>query len=208
MLAVAVGNGCDLADAGALANVVGGLEVERFGVVPIRREELLKELRRTLGLRNDKVMDRRQLVEEVAGIRAAGGQVVFTNGCFDLLHMGHVRCLQQARRLGSRLIVAINSDDSARRLKGPDRPVTGQNERAEMLAALECVDYVTIFKEDTPEPLLKLLKPDVLAKGGTTGEIVGQELVEGYGGRAVKLDLVEGLSTTKIIDRILSAGGK
>ena len=99
--------------------------------------------------------------------------------------------------------MAINSDDSARRLKGPARPVIGENERAEMLAALECVDYVTVFDEDTPEPLLELLRPDVLAKGGSTGEIVGQHYVESYGGKVVKLDLVDGLSTTDIINRIL-----
>jgi len=161
-------------------------------------------LRGIVGLRSGKVVLRERLAEEVARRRAAGETVVFTNGCFDLLHMGHVRYLQRGREQGSCLIVAINSDDSARRLKGPGRPVIGQNERAEMLAALECVDYVTIFEEDTPEPLLKLLRPDVLVKGGSTGEIVGQQFVEGCGGKVMKMDLVEGLSTTEIINRILS----
>ena len=97
---------------------------------------------------------------------------------FDLLHMGHLRYLRQARQLGSCLVVAINSDSSARRLKGPRRPVIGQDERAEMLGALECVDFVTIFDEDTPKALLELLRPDILVKGGSTGEIVGREIVE------------------------------
>ncbi|KPK84089.1 MAG: hypothetical protein AMJ81_06600 [Phycisphaerae bacterium SM23_33] len=204
MLAVAIGGGCDWEQAVALANLAGGLEVERFGVVPVSRDEIVDSLRGIVGLRSGKVVLRERLAEEVARRRAAGETVVFTNGCFDLLHMGHVRYLQRGREQGSCLIVAINSDDSARRLKGPGRPVIGQNERAEMLAALECVDYVTIFEEDTPEPLLKLLRPDVLVKGGSTGEIVGQQFVEGCGGKVMKMDLVEGLSTTEIINRILS----
>jgi D-beta-D-heptose 7-phosphate kinase/D-beta-D-heptose 1-phosphate adenosyltransferase len=141
---------------------------------------------------------------EIARRREGGERIVFTNGCFDLLHMGHVRYLQQARGLGSCLIVAINTDAGVKRLKGDSRPVIGENERAEMLASLECVDYVTVFDEDTPLALLELLRPDALAKGGTTPVVVGRELVEGYGGRVVTLDLVAGLSTTQIIERILA----
>jgi D-beta-D-heptose 7-phosphate kinase/D-beta-D-heptose 1-phosphate adenosyltransferase len=206
-LAVALAAGWAYADAAALANVAGGLEVERFGVVPIRRREIVEELRRRLGLRGGKVLGRQPLAAEVARRRRRGGLIVFTNGCFDLLHAGHVRYLQQAREMGSCLIVAINADDSARRLKGPARPVIGQQERAEMLAALECVDYVTVFDEDTPEALLELLKPDLLVKGGTTGEVVGRQLVEGYGGKVRKLPAVEGLSTTGLIDRIVDGRG-
>ena len=204
MLAVACGGGCDWPDAVALANVAGGLEVERFGVVPITRAEVLDELRHQIGLRSGKVMDRKRLLEEAARRREGGESIVFTNGCFDLLHMGHVRYLRQARELGSCLVVAINSDASTRRLKGPTRPVIGQDERAEMLAALECVDCVTIFDEDTPVALLEMLRPDWLVKGGSTGEIVGQALVESYGGKVAKMELVGGLSTTEIINRILS----
>ncbi|MHC4715826.1 MAG: D-glycero-beta-D-manno-heptose 1-phosphate adenylyltransferase [Planctomycetota bacterium] len=202
-LAVSVAAGLELADAAALANVAGGIEVERFGAVPISREEIVAELRRMVGLRSGKVMGRKRLFDEMARRRRAGQTVVFTNGCFDLLHLGHVRYFQHARQLGACLVVAVNSDDSVRRLKGPTRPVIGQDERAEMLAALECVDYVTIFDEDTPEALLELLRPDVLCKGGSTSEIVGKAFVENYGGEVVKLDLVEGLSTTDIINRIL-----
>jgi D-beta-D-heptose 7-phosphate kinase/D-beta-D-heptose 1-phosphate adenosyltransferase len=206
-LAVARAEGCDWDSSAMLANVVGGLEVERFGVVPITRREVHDELRHLVGLRGAKVLHRASLVEEIRRRRAAGDVVVFTNGCFDLLHMGHVRYLQQAREIGSCLIVAINSDDSVRRLKGPGRPIIGQDERAEMLGSLECVDYVTMFDEDTPTELLELLRPDVLAKGGSTPHVVGRELVEAYGGRVLTLELVEGLSTTKIIERIMDAGG-
>ena len=200
-LAVAAGGECD--QAVALANVAGGLEVERFGVVPLTREEIKDELRAMIGLRRSKIMDRAALRAQVQRLRRAGATVVFTNGCFDLLHMGHIRYLQQAREQGTCLVVAINSDDSARRLKGPRRPVIGQGERAGMLAALECIDYVTIFEEDTPESLLELLRPDVLVKGGSTDVIVGQEFVEGYGGKVKSLDLVVGMSTTDIINRIV-----
>ncbi len=205
-MAVAIGSGCDYADALALANVAGGLEVERFGVVPISRAEILDELHRMLGLRGGKVLARKRLAREIIRRRSGGETIVFTNGCFDLLHAGHVRYLRQARELGSCLIIAINSDDSVRRLKGPSRPVIGADERAEMLGALECVDYVTIFDEDTPEPLLELLKPDILAKGGTTPVVVGAELVETYGGKVLTLDRVEGASTTEIINRIVDTG--
>ncbi len=203
MLAVAIGQSLPYEDAVALANVAGGLEIERFGVVPITREEVVEELRHMIGLRGGKVLDRKRLMTAVERLRSQGQSVVFTNGCFDLLHMGHVRYLRQARELGSCLIVAINSDESIRRLKGAKRPVIGQDERAEMLGSLECVDFVTVFDEDTPEPLLELLRPDVLAKGGTTAVVVGRDIVEGYGGKVLTLDKVDGQSTTEIINRIV-----
>ena len=140
--------------------------------------------------------------------RQMGQSVVFTNGCFDLLHMGHVRYLQQARELGDCLIVAVNADDSVRRLKGPSRPVIRESERAAMLGALECVDYVTVFGEDTPRELLQLLRPDVLVKGGTTDVVVGREIVEAYGGKVLCMPAVEGLSTTQIIDKIVQKRGE
>jgi len=149
------------------------------------------------------LMTREQLAREVASLRQASGTVVFTNGCFDLLHMGHVQYLIQARQCGTRLIVAINSDKSVAKVKGPTRPIVSQDERAAMLAALECVDYVTIFDEETPEALLELLRPGVLVKGGSTDIIVGQEFVESYGGRVQRLDLVQGRSTTETINKIV-----
>ncbi|MCJ7543169.1 MAG: bifunctional heptose 7-phosphate kinase/heptose 1-phosphate adenyltransferase [Phycisphaerae bacterium] len=205
MLALALGEGCDFAQAVTLGNLVGGMAVERFGPVPVQKEEVLEELRRLTGLRGRKLRTHKQLLDEITRRRRAGQTLVFTNGVFDLLHMGHLRYLRQARQLGSCLVVAINSDASARRLKGARRPVIGQDERAEMLGALECVDFVTIFDEDTPKPLLELLKPDVLVKGGSTDQIVGHEIVEKYGGRVRKLELVSGLSTTDIINRVLTS---
>jgi len=202
VLAVALAEGCDHEQAAELANVAGGLEVERSGFEPVTRQEMLDELRRMIGPRSGKIIDRKRLAKEVASRRAHGETIVFTNGCFDLLHMGHVRYLQQTRELGSCMIVGVNSDASVRRLKGPTRPIIGQDERAEMLASLECVDYVTIFEEDTPIPLLKLLQPDIMTKGGTS-ELVGREVVEGRGGQAIKLEVVEGMSTSRIISRIL-----
>ena len=207
MLALAMGAGCDLPGAVALANVAGGLAVERFGVVPVTRWEVIDELRSTVGLRGGKVVDRARLKDELARRRRRDQTVVFTNGCFDLLHVGHVRYLRQARELGTCLVVAINSDDSVRRLKGPGRPVIPADERAEMLGALECVDYVTIFDEDTPQALLGLLKPELLVKGGATPVVVGREIVEGYGGTVRTLELVDGLSTTDIINRVVNDGG-
>jgi len=156
-----------------------------------------------IGLRGKKVMARKELLRDLARRRQVGHTIVFTNGCFDLLHMGHMQYLQQARELGSCLVVAVNSDDSATRLKGPGRPVIPAEERVQMLGALECVDYVTIFDEDTPEPLLELIKPDILVKGGTTKVVVGREIVEAYGGRVLTVDRAEGLSTTNIINRVL-----
>ena len=204
VLAVALAQGCDHEQAAELANVAGGLEVERSGFEPVTRKQMLDELQRMIGPRNGKIIDRKRLAKEVAIRRARGETIVFTNGCFDLLHMGHVRYLQQTRELGSCMIVGVNTDDGVRRLKGPTRPIIGQDERAEMLASLECVDYVTIFDEDTPIELLKLLQPDIMTKGGTS-ELVGREVVEERGGQAIKLDVVEGMSTTQIIGRILDA---
>lgn len=205
-LAVAIGGGASWRQGAQLANIAGGLEVERFGVVPVSREEIIAELESMVGLRVSKLLDRNRLARELTRRRTLKQGVVFTNGCFDLLHIGHVRYLQEARRLGNCLVVAINSDESVKRLKGPSRPVIGQVERAEMLGALECVDYVTIFDEDTPCELLKTLRPDVLVKGGTTGKIVGEEIVLEFGAKVLRLGAVEGMSTTNIISRILDLG--
>jgi len=138
--------------------------------------------------------------------RAAGERIVFTNGVFDLLHRGHVEYLEDARTLGDRLVVGVNSDASVRRLKGPLRPLVPEAERAEVLAALESVDLVVVFGDDTPLALIEEVAPDVLAKGGDWAleRIVGRELVEARGGRVVQVPMRAGWSTTSIIDRILA----
>jgi D-glycero-beta-D-manno-heptose 1-phosphate adenylyltransferase len=137
-------------------------------------------------------------------LRSAGKTVVFTNGVFDLLHPGHVRYLQQARSLGDALIVGVNSDRSVRANKGPSRPITPESERAEVLAALACVDAVVLFDEETPHDLIAAIQPDVLVKGGDWAEdaIVGRDIVEARGGRVVRVDLEPGHSTTSIIEKI------
>ena len=150
------------------------------------------------------ILDRGELGRVRAGLRAEGRRLVFTNGCFDLLHVGHVRYLAAARRLGDALLVAVNSDRSVRALKGAGRPVTSEAERAEVLAALAAVDFVTVFDEESPRALIRELLPDVLVKGGdyALDEIHGREEVEAAGGRVVALPFVEGASTTQIIERM------
>jgi len=149
-------------------------------------------------------MTHEDLLRERQRLRAAGKVVVFTNGVFDLLHVGHVRYLAQARAFGDALIVAINSDRAVRELKGNDRPLINQDERAEVLAALRDVTLVTIFDEISPRTLIKELLPDVLVKGGDygLGEIHGREEVEAAGGRVVSLPFIQGSSTTKIIEKM------
>ena len=144
------------------------------------------------------------MLGERKGLRSAGVRLVFTNGVFDLLHVGHVRYLAQARELGDALLVAINSDRAVRELKGSDRPVINEDERAEILAALRQVDYVTIFDELSPRTLIASLLPDVLVKGGdyTLDQIHGREEVEASGGQVVSIPFVEGASTTSLIEKI------
>ncbi len=153
----------------------------------------------------EKILTRGEAVAERARLRAEGRRLVFTNGVFDLLHVGHVRYLREARTLGGALLVAINSDRAVRELKGANRPVMGERERAEVLAALEAVSYVTVFDELSPRKLVAELLPDVLVKGGdySVEEIHGREEVEAAGGRVLSLPFVEGSSTTYNVGRIL-----
>ncbi len=142
--------------------------------------------------------------QRIAALRAAGKTIVFTNGVFDLLHPGHVRYLQRARGLGDALIVGLNSDRSVRANKGPGRPITPEAERAEMLLALEAVDAVVVFDEDTPHEVISALQPDVLVKGADWGEhaIVGRDIVEARGGRVVRIPVEAGHSTSAIVEKI------
>ncbi|HDD44463.1 MAG TPA: D-glycero-beta-D-manno-heptose 1-phosphate adenylyltransferase [Candidatus Desulfofervidus auxilii] len=153
----------------------------------------------------DKIISWEQLKEEVKKWQTSGLKVVFTNGCFDLLHIGHIRYLQAAKKYGDKLIVAINSDRSVREIKGKRRPIISENERAEIVAALDCVDRVVIFDEPTPLSLINFLQPDVLVKGADWPEekIVGREVVLAKGGKIIRIPVVEGISTTEIIKKIL-----
>jgi D-beta-D-heptose 7-phosphate kinase/D-beta-D-heptose 1-phosphate adenosyltransferase len=152
----------------------------------------------------NKILSIKQLLEERARLREAGRSLVFTNGCFDILHVGHVRYLSQARMLGDALVVAINSDRAVRELKGNERPINNELDRAELLSALAAVDYVTIFDELSPRSLIAALLPDILVKGGDWGidEIHGREEVEAAGGHVVSLPFVDGSSTSGIVERI------
>ncbi|NIO04712.1 MAG: D-glycero-beta-D-manno-heptose 1-phosphate adenylyltransferase [Proteobacteria bacterium] len=153
----------------------------------------------------EKITTEKELIGKLVEDKAAGKRIVFTNGCFDLIHVGHVRYLAEAKSLGEILVVAINSDRSVARLKGPPRPIVSEQERAEIIAALECVDYVTIFDEPDPYRIISVLKPNILVKGGdwTKETTVGRDVVEAGGGRVVVLPYVEGISTTGLMDRIL-----
>ncbi|MCA8982817.1 MAG: D-glycero-beta-D-manno-heptose 1-phosphate adenylyltransferase [Planctomycetaceae bacterium] len=193
------------ADLARMANISGGLEVEQVGVVCLTREELVADLLHERSLNDQKLCPLPIVQRHLQSRKNLGQKVVFTNGCFDVLHIGHVSYLKQAAALGDCLVVAINTDDSVRRLgKAPDRPIFPEAQRAEMLAALECVDYVVLFDEDTPHNVLETLQPDVLVKGGTytPEQIVGREVVLGYGGEVHALGERPGISTTNILARL------
>ena len=188
-----------------LANVAGGLEVEQVGVVQISRKEILTDLLHGNRRLTGKVCPLDELTRHVSARRKAGQKIVLTNGCFDLLHVGHIGYLQEAAKEGDCLIVAINSDQSVQSLnKGPDRPIFNEQYRAQMLAGLESVDYVVIFQEETPLALVQQLQPDVLVKGGNyqVDEIVGRDVVLGYGGQVKVLCMTPGVSTTEIVRRL------
>jgi len=155
------------------------------------------------------VLDRDQAARLALELRRAGRAVVFTNGVFDLLHLGHVRYLRQARLLGDALIVGVNSDASVRRNKGSDRPINPEDERAEVLSALDCVDAVVVFDEDTPAEIIRAVQPDVLVKGADwpADQIVGRDTVEARGGRVERIAVEEGHSTTALVERIRRAHG-
>jgi D-beta-D-heptose 7-phosphate kinase/D-beta-D-heptose 1-phosphate adenosyltransferase len=207
MIGVGAAAGVQPVDLAQLANVAGGLEVEQIGVVTISREQILADLIAGGRASKEKVCSLDELSRHIAARRKLGQRIVLTNGCFDMLHVGHVSSLQQAAREGDCLIVAVNSDDSIRKLnKSPERPIFPQQHRTTMLAALEAVDYVLIFDEATPHALLERLQPDLLVKGGTylREEIVGWELVEAYGGQVKALGVVPGISTTRVLEQIRS----
>lgn len=152
-----------------------------------------------------KIKSANSLAKILAKARAEGKKIVFTNGCFDILHVGHVDYLSKARKLGAALVVGLNSDDSVRRLKGPGRPVNNEKDRAKVLAGLSFVDFITIFDEDTPKRLIEKLSPDVLVKGGDwkKEDIVGADFVRSRGGRIVTIPFVKGYSTTSVINKML-----
>jgi D-beta-D-heptose 7-phosphate kinase/D-beta-D-heptose 1-phosphate adenosyltransferase len=207
VLGLVLASGGSPAEGAALANVAAGLEVERVGVVPLTRAEIAARLASETPAGAAKVLDREAAAALSRALRAAGRRVVFTNGCFDVLHAGHARMLAQARALGDVLFVGLNSDDSVRRLKGPTRPVSPEGDRAEVLAALASVDHVVVFPEDDPVATIEALRPHVLAKGADWADrgVLGRDLVERDGGRVVLLPLLPGRSTTGLLERAAGA---
>jgi len=204
-LAAALAAKLEVKTAVELANLAAGIVVGKVGTVPMAVHELVGALTPSSGVRfGEKILDRDLLLRRVAEWRAAGETIVFTNGCFDLLHVGHVTLLEDCHKFGSKLVLGLNSDASVCRLKGPTRPVVGERERAQVMAALAAVDAVVLFEEDTPLELIRAVKPDVLVKGGdySVETVVGHEVVTASGGRVEIVPTVEGFSTTNIVKKL------
>ena len=204
-LSVALAAGADLPSAATIANVTAGISVGKQGTATVSQQEVLGVLHiRDLVSTDNKIADAAEAAARVAAWRASGLRVGFANGCFDLIHPGHVRLLSQARASCDRLVVALNTDASVRRLKGPTRPVQNENSRATVMASLAPVDLVVLFDEETPLALIEALRPDVLVKGSdyTISQVVGADRVQSWGGQVLLVRLQEGHSTTGTIRRM------
>lgn len=204
MLAVALAAGYDAVTSLQLANIASGLEVEKFGVATVSVDEIVNEIISNQRGKLGKVHSADELVKHLEYHRQQKQSIVFTNGCFDVLHRGHIEYLKFCRDKGDVVVVGLNSDDSVRQIKGPQRPINNQHDRAAVLAALECVDYVTIFDEPDPANLIRKVRPDVLVKGADWAEkgVIGSEFVKSYGGRVELAPLVEGKSSTSTINKL------
>jgi D-beta-D-heptose 7-phosphate kinase/D-beta-D-heptose 1-phosphate adenosyltransferase len=204
-LAASLAAGLDAEAAVTLANLAAGIVVAKTGTSPISRNELVAEFTASTQMRGpDKILDLDRLLIRMAEWRANGDRIVFTNGCFDILHVGHITLLEQCRDFGDKVVIGLNSDASVQKLKGPSRPVVGETERARVLAALGSTDAVVIFDEPTPLELILALRPDVLVKGGdyVASTIVGADEVASWGGRVEIVPTVDGVSTTNTIRKM------
>jgi D-beta-D-heptose 7-phosphate kinase/D-beta-D-heptose 1-phosphate adenosyltransferase len=202
---LALSAGATVPQAAWLANVAAAVKVSKFATHTVADHEIMDALGEHLSPSQRKIMTQARAVEFASRQRNAGKKVVFTNGCFDILHPGHTTYLEKARRLGDVLIVGVNMDASVKRLKGPERPLNTESDRANVLSALACVDAVVLFGEDTPLELIAAVKPDVLCKGADykrKQDVVGWDIVEAHGGRVVLIELVEGRSTSNIIKKM------
>jgi D-beta-D-heptose 7-phosphate kinase/D-beta-D-heptose 1-phosphate adenosyltransferase len=204
-LSLCLASGVDLARSAEVANLAAGVVVGKVGTATVTQEEIISYLGGGYSVAGKIVNDRSELARVLSVHRQQGERVVFTNGCFDLLHLGHIRLLHEAKSIGEVLVVGLNTDASVQRLKGPSRPCLGEEERAHILASLDCVDYVTLFDEDTPLALIDILKPDVLVKGSdySKEDVVGGDIVESYGGQVRLVNLVENQSTSRLIRNII-----
>lgn len=204
-LAVGLANNFEIEDVARLANIASGIEVSKMGTYAVSIEEIKEYIDKENGVSyNNKLPSLDELVKILKAEREKGKKIVFTNGCFDIFHVGHSRYLRQASTYGDILVVGVNSDASVKRLKGSERPIISEEERMELLADLQCVSYVVKFEEDTPYELIKKLQPDIITKGGDykPEEVVGKDIVEARGGKVIICKLVEGKSTTNIITKI------
>ncbi|MHC5181800.1 MAG: D-glycero-beta-D-manno-heptose 1-phosphate adenylyltransferase [Planctomycetota bacterium] len=204
MLAVALAAGQDAETALQLANIASGLEVEKFGVATVSVDEIVNEIISSHQGKTGKIHDAEELVKLLDYHRQQKETIVFTNGCFDVLHRGHIEYLQFCKKQGDIVVLGLNSDASVRQLKGPERPVNNQHDRAAVLSAMECVDYIAIFDELDPLELIKKVRPDVLVKGADWAEkgVVGREFVESCGGRVELAPLVDGKSSTSTLEKL------
>ena len=200
VIALAIGAGFDITYAIVLANAAASIVVSKFGTAQTTIDEINEQLNFT----REKNLSKDKLLEKISNLKKQGKKIVFTNGCFDLVHAGHIKSFQQARSFGDILVVAINSDNSIKRLKGESRPVVDLKNRLALLKALECIDFVIPFEEDTPQKLIEEIRPDVMVKGedwkGKT--VAGADFVQSYGGKVEFIKLEQGLSTTNIIEKI------
>lgn len=204
MLSAALGAGCEYKAAAQLCNIAGGIEVEKFGVATVTVDEIVNEIITESRGKEGKLRSSESLKGQLDYHRSQGEKIVFTNGCFDVIHRGHIEFLKFCKGQGDVLFVGLNSDGSVRSIKGPERPINNQYDRASVLAAMESVDYITIFESDEPLELIREVKPDILVKGEDWADkvVVGQEFVESYGGKVVLAPLVEGKSTSSVIEKI------
>ncbi len=205
LLGMGIASGLTFKESAEIANIAAGVVVGKVGTASPSKEEILEYAGRFEIHFNNKLKERETLKTLIEQEKVKGKIIVFTNGCFDLFHVGHIKSLKEAKSLGDVLVLGLNSDESVRRIKGKRRPIMCQKDRAEILSALDCIDYITIFDEETPLKLIESLKPDILVKGKDykKEEGVGWDVVSEYGGRVVLLDLVGGVSTSALINRIV-----
>jgi D-beta-D-heptose 7-phosphate kinase/D-beta-D-heptose 1-phosphate adenosyltransferase len=205
-----VGSKNSFEDAAMIANVAAGVEVGKIGAVPVSKSEILSELMGGSNPLYAKIKVLNELEEILNRHRKENKKIVFTNGCFDILHVGHIEYLKFSRKQGDVLVIGLNTDRSVREQKGDKRPFVSEDERARLISALEDVDYVILFDDLTPEKLIRRVKPDVLVKGEDWKEkgVVGREFVESYGGKVILAPLVKDVSTTDIVSRILERSGQ
>jgi len=204
MLAVALAAGQDEETSLQLANIASGLEVEKFGVATVSIDEIVNEIISTHKGKTGKIHDAEELVRHLDYHRQQKEKIVFTNGCFDVLHRGHIEYLKFCKERGDIVVLGLNSDNSVRQLKGPDRPVNNQHDRAAVLAAMESIDYITIFEELDPLDLIQQVRPDILVKGADWADkgVVGREFVESHGGRVELAPLLDGKSSTSTLEKL------